>query len=144
MNKLKVIYEDGANRITVPRKGDVGIDIYCNADVTLTPGKTSLIPTGMRCKIPEHFAAILKDRSGKSKYYHVLAGVIDSSYTGEWKVRVLCHTPTEGLNTYRINKGDKIAQAILIYDLSREVEIEEVSLLEETERGESGFGSTGN
>jgi len=160
LHTLKVVHlDESIPKLKLPRKGDVGIDLYAAETVDIRIGETALISLGVKVEIPECFAVVLKDRSSKSKFYHVLAGVIDSSYRGEWKLRVL-GIKAEGKSDaydsfgnklftdyndyYRVHKGDKVAQAILIIDLAQEFGITEVDSINDTDRGEGGFGSTGN
>jgi dUTP pyrophosphatase len=117
---------------------DAGIDIYTNETYTLRPGERHMFSTGLSIEFPEGYVALLWDRSGLgSKGIHRLAGVIDSSYRGEWKV-VLLNTTDE---PFEIKQGDKIIQCIM--QKFEPVEISEVAELSDTERGASGFGSSG-
>lgn len=95
--------------------------------------------TGLQIAIPEGYGCVLKDRSGLAvkNGLHVLAGVIDSSYRGEW---MICLANTGGTH-YRVTEGDRIAQAIIVPEY--ELEFLEVDELSETWRGEKGFGSSG-
>lgn len=95
--------------------------------------------TGLTMAIPEGYGCVIKDRSGLAAKHglHVLAGVIDSSYRGEWMVCLL----NTGRTYYQITEGDRIAQAIIIPEY--ELEFLEVDELSETWRGEKGFGSSG-
>jgi dUTP pyrophosphatase len=134
--------------------GDLGFDFYVVSDDTffkvtghdikrkyLQPNTRHLFSTGIRAQMPEGYGCILKDRSGNAakKGLHVLAGVIDNTYTGEIKVCVvnLSDRPVE------INEGDRIAQGVVIPEYDVEfTEIQESDLVD-TIRGSSGFGSSG-
>lgn len=155
---IKVKYSDeNVTRISMPRKGDLGIDLYANEDVYIKEGRAALISTGVSLELPSGYALLLKDRSSMSKTTHVLAGVIDNSYRGEIKIRMLCHSgeikhegPTcdvyiEEDSRYgvKIEKGQKIAQAIIVPDLTAIFKLEEVEELSDSNRGADGFGSTG-
>ena len=121
------------------KKGDAGMDLTC---VSLT--KTSKYyeyGTGLAMEIPEGHVGLVFPRSSISKTDHFLrnsVGVIDSGYRGEIKLRM--SIPALGEKEYNI--GDKIGQ-LLIIELPW-VNIEQVEELNETDRGEGGFGSTGN
>jgi dUTP pyrophosphatase len=95
--------------------------------------------TGLQIAIPEGYGCVLKDRSGLAvkQGLHVLAGVIDSSYRGEW---MICLLNTDG-GHYQITEGDRIAQAIIVPEY--QLDFIEVDELSETWRGEKGFGSSG-
>lgn len=126
---------------TLPAKGDpldAGVDIYTNETYTLKPGETYMFSTGIAASIPEGHVALLWDRSGLgSKGIHRLAGVIDSTYRGEWKV-VLINLSKE---PYEVNAGDKIVQCVI--QKFEPVDIQEVETLSDTSRGGKGFGSSG-
>lgn len=126
---------------TLPSKSnaeDAGIDIFTNETYTLQPGERHMFTTGIACSIPNGCVALLWDRSGLgSKGIHRFAGVIDAGYRGEWKV-ILCNLTAE---PFEIKAGDKIVQAII--QKFEPTEITEVASLEESERGEKGFGSSG-
>ncbi len=126
---------------TLPTKGnaaDAGIDIYTNESYTLQPGERHMFTTGIACSFPEGYVGLLWDRSGLgSKGIHRFAGVIDSGYRGEWKV-VLCNLTSE---PFEIKAGDKIIQCIV--QKFEPTQISEVANLEESVRGEKGFGSSG-
>lgn len=155
---LKVRYlNDEVSRISLPREGDIGIDLYSNENLEMRVGEVALISTGISVQLPKGFALEIKDRSSTSKYIHTLAGIVDNSYRGIIKVRLYCvgtNFQKEELVNYpvsfkrtvnmcKINKGDRIAQALIIRDFSDMFRLEEVDELDSTERGDKGFGSTG-
>lgn len=137
--KVKRLQED-AVLPTKAHTGDLGYDLYANEDITLYPVSTELVSTGVSIQFPKGFGGLIKDRSSiatKRKVFTV-AGVIDNGYTGEIRIALFNSTP------YRINfnKGDKIAQLVLIP--VTDFEIEEVDEIVTSDgRGEDGFGSTG-
>ncbi len=119
-------------------KGDAGLDLFSSIDCVLEGRSVKPVPTGIQIAIPEGFVGLIWDKSGLSlQGVHRLAGVIDSGYRGEVKV-VMVNLARE---TFSIKKGMKIAQ-ILIQPITK-VKVQEVKTLEETDRGEGGFGSTG-
>ncbi len=125
---------------SAPREGDAGYDIRSIAEITIEPKSQVLVPTGLKLAIPLGWVGIIKDRSSmaiKRVYSH--AGVIDASYRGELKI-VLSNGSDE---PYKISKGDKIAQMVIVQHLT---DIEEANSEEDlgaTERSQGGFGSTG-
>jgi len=119
-------------------EGDAGLDLFSSINCVLEAGEVKSLPTGIQVAIPPGFVGLIWDKSGLSLHgVHRLAGVIDSGYRGEVKV-VMVNLARE---PFHIKEGMKIAQ-MLIQPIS-EVEIEEVERLEDTDRGENGFGSTG-
>ena len=118
--------------------GDAGLDLFSVKDITLEPGGTLAVPTGIALAIPPGFVGLIWDKSGISlSGVHRLAGVVDAGYRGEVKV-VMTNL---GQRDFVFEKGMKIAQ-MLIQPVA-EVSVEEADDLEKSERGEGGFGSTG-
>ena len=119
-------------------KGDAGLDLFSCADYVLGAGEVKAIQTGIKVAIPRGYVGLIWDKSGISlKGVHKLAGVVDAGYRGEVQVVMI----NLGNTPYEIKKGMKIAQ-MLIQPIS-EVEVIEVEDLDDTLRGEGGFGSTG-
>lgn len=123
-------------------EGDAGLDLYAAEDATLRPGERALIPTGIRIALPEGHAGFVQPRSGLAIRQGLslvnTPGLIDSHYRGEIKVIAINLDPQTPI---QIRKGDKIAQ-LVVQGVVR-VEPLEVHTLDETARGEGGFGSTG-
>ena len=135
--KVKRIHSD-AKLPLYQHQGDAGLDLFSSIDDVLAPGEVKPVPTGVKVAVPEGFVGLVWDKSGISlKGVHRLAGVIDSGYRGE--VRVV--QVNLGKEPFVIEKGMKIAQ-LLIQSVTR-IDVVEVEELEETSRGEGGFGSTG-
>jgi len=143
MEKLKVKYfKTAVKPLVMPKSEDVGIDITSAEDRVLSLNSANLISTGICIEIPEGYWLDIRDRSSNSEYFHVMAGIVDQPYRGELKVRLYCHT-IDGKTGYKVNKGDKIAQLILMKNYNADFEIEKVKELSKTERDTKGFGSTG-
>jgi dUTP pyrophosphatase len=135
--KVKKIQED-AKVPHYSHKGDAGLDLFSSVDSILNKGEVKPVPTGIQMAIPEGHVGLVWDKSGISlKGVHRLAGVIDSGYRGEVRVVMV----NFGEETFIIKKGMKIAQ--LLIQPVMDVEVVEADELEETSRGENGFGSTG-
>lgn len=119
--------------------GDAGLDIYSCEDCIIKAGERYLVSTGLSMELPEGYVAFIKDKSGISSKFGIthLAGVIEYTYRGEYKIALL-NTSKED---YIIKKGDKIAQIVILPVAT--AEIKEVSELSDTSRGTGGFGSTG-
>src|SRR6056300_720355 len=127
----------------VPTRGSdrsVGYDLYSSEDamVPCQAGR-ALVGTGITVVLPEGVYGRVAPRSGLAVKHciNVGAGVIDPDYTGEIKVVLFNH----GEKDFEIKKGDRIAQLIL--ERCETPIIKEIGLLEETLRGDGGFGSTG-
>ncbi|MBC9722239.1 MAG: dUTP diphosphatase [Lactobacillus sp.] len=122
-------------------KTDAGFDVFADEDITLLKGNMYDIKTGVSISIPNGFYGRLKARSGLTLKtpLNVKEGTIDAGYLGE--VKVIANLKETGVDIYKIQKGDKIAQ-LIIQELP-EFEIVEVTELGDSERGKHGFGSTG-
>lgn len=142
MNKIKLKIKKLDDRAEIPnyaKKGDAGMDLV--ATTTMSNGYFVEYGTDLAVEIPEGYVGYIFPRSSISNTDHYLrnsVGVIDSGYRGEIKVRM--SIPALGAKNYK--NGDKIAQLIIMK--LPWVEIEEVDELSSTDRGEGGFGSTGN
>ncbi|GAV31341.1 deoxyuridine 5'-triphosphate nucleotidohydrolase [Coriobacteriaceae bacterium EMTCatB1] len=123
-------------------EGDAGLDLFAAADVTLAPFERALVPTGIAVAIPEGYAGFVQPRSGLAIRLGLglvnSPGLIDSHYRGEIKVVAVNLDPTEPIT---IKRGDKVAQ-LVIQQVAR-VRLVETDELDQTARGEGGFGSTG-
>ncbi len=118
---------------------DAALDLRSSENTTIKAGEKKIIKTGLKMAIPEGYAGLIWDRSGMAAKHslHTLAGVIDSGYRGEIGI-VMINLSDED---FRIEKNMRIAQ-MLIQPVSQP-KIKEVESLEESSRGENGFGSTG-
>ncbi len=123
--------------------GSAGMDLSASLEETLVlePGERHLIPTGIAIQLPQGYEAQVRPRSGLAVKYGIgmvnSIGTIDSDYRGEIKVPLINH----GSEPFVIQPGDRIAQ--LIVARYERVEWEQVLELDDTERGEGGFGHTG-
>ena len=123
--------------------GSSGMDLSANIEkeIEIAPGKTSIIPTGLAVAIPKNFEIQIRPRSGLAAKNQISVlntpGTIDADYRGELKVILI----NFGENTFKVEKGLRIAQMILCPVVK--ATFKEVEELEETIRGSGGFGSTG-
>jgi dUTP pyrophosphatase len=119
--------------------GDAGLDIYSCEEVLLKSNEKKIIKTGVKMAIPSGYVGLIWDKSGLAAKngLHVFAGVIDSSYRGEIGVVL----KNFGEEDFKVEKNSKIAQMLIQPVVS--ANITEHDSLEDTERGEGGFGSTG-
>lgn len=141
-NKVKIKFKKLNERAEIPfyaKDGDAGMDLV--ATTLVRTSKFFEYGTDLAMEVPKGYVGLLFPRSSISKTDHFLrnsVGVIDSGYRGEIKLRM--SIPALGETEYLI--GDKVGQLILMK--LPWVEIEEVEELSDTDRGEGGFGSTGN
>ncbi|MBU5682719.1 MAG: dUTP diphosphatase [Candidatus Aenigmatarchaeota archaeon] len=120
------------------REGDAGLDLYSIEDIEINPNEIKLVSTGIAIEIPKGYVGIIKDRSGlATKGLHVLAGVIDENYRGEVKIVLI----NLGKEKIFLEKYSRVAQLLILPYLK--CNVKEVEELSETERGDSGFGSSG-
>ena len=109
--------------------------------ITLGPLERAMVPTGLYIALPDGTEAQVRPRSGLAAKHGISVlnspGTIDADYRGEIKV-ILVNLSNE---PFVINPGERIAQ--LVVAKYEKVEWDEVEVLDETERGEGGFGSTG-
>lgn len=123
--------------------GDAGLDLYSAVDCILRPSERRKVPTGIKIAIPEGYAGFVQPKSGlaiKNGLSLVNApGLIDSGYRGEVCAILINLDPEKD---FIIKRGDKICQ--LVIQKVEDVEIEITDELENTSRGEGGFGSTGD
>nr|AIA13952.1 dUTP diphosphatase [uncultured bacterium] len=143
MVELKVKLLDSG--LTMPRyqhEGDAGLDLSSRIDFTLEPGERATIPTGIAVAIPRGYAGFVLIRSGLAARHGISCvnspGLIDAGYRGEIAVVMINTDKREPL---QIKRGDRIAQ--LVIQKVEEASLVEVYELDETARGEGGFGSTG-
>ena len=122
--------------------GDAGLDLYSSINFTLKPFERKKIPTGIKISIPSGYAGFVQPKSGlaikKGLSMVNTPGLIDSTYRGE--ICIICIN-LDSKNIISIKKGDKICQ--LLVQRVEEVDFESVDNLDDTKRGEAGFGSTG-
>ena len=121
--------------------GAAGSDLYADEAFTLAPFERRLVPTGLIAAIPPGFEGQIRPRSGLAFKHGVTVvnapGTIDSDYRGEIKV-ALVNLSTQ---PFHAERGERVAQ-IVIAPVAQ-VRWQETTALDETERGEGGFGSTG-
>ena len=120
-------------------EGAAGYDLVSKSSVTIAPGSSGLIQTGVHIAIPDGYYGKIEGRSSLGIKHSVVPfqGVIDSDYRGPIIVKLFNHARTK----YRVAKGDRVAQLIINpYLSSNMIRVDE---LPSTARGEAGFGSTG-
>jgi dUTP pyrophosphatase len=126
---------------TYATTGAAGADVYSVKDYKVPPGEHTLIDTGLKCSIPVGYEIQVRPRSGLALKNRVTVlnspGTVDSDYTGKLGVILMNHSET----VFSVNAGDRIAQIVVAPVTQAHFQwAEEVR---ETDRGDSGFGSTG-
>ena len=121
------------------REGDAGLDLSATESVIIPPSERRTVATGIAIAIPSGSVGLIWDRSGLAAKQGIksMGGVIDANYRGE--IKVILHNLSK--EPFTVEKGMRIAQ--LLIQPVQQKEIVEVQELEETERNEQGFGSTG-
>ena len=136
--RIKIKLDEGAKMPTRAHRKDAGLDIY-SRETKIIPAKGSAeFDTGVHIELPEGTVGFLKSKSGLNiKFGIVGEGVIDEGYTGSIRVK-LYNNSDYG---YKVNAGEKISQLVILPILRPVLKI--VDSLDETERGDNGFGSSG-
>ena len=136
--QMKVQLDEGAYMPEKAHDVDAGFDLRTPEEVRVGYLGSVTIDTGVHIEIPRGYVGFLKSKSGLNVKHSLCGeGVIDSGYTGSIRVKLYNHSA----KNYVFEKGDKIIQLVLLP--IPEVELIQVESLDETERGDGGFGSTG-
>jgi len=147
MTKVSIIKLDHAKDLPLPHYAtdqSAGMDLAAaiDSDLIIKVGDVQIVPTGVALGLPRGTEAQIRPRSGLAAKNGITVlnspGTIDADYRGELKAILINH----GKSDFTITRGMRIAQMVIAkYE---HVILEEVDLLEETNRGTSGFGSTGH
>jgi dUTP pyrophosphatase len=141
--KLKIVNKSSFKLPEYKTLDSAGMDLqaFLANSVTLNPLQRTLIPTGLFIEIPKGFEGQIRARSGLAINHGIGLingiGTIDSDYRGELKI-ALVNISNE---SFTINNGERVAQ--LVINKYERVNLVEVEIIDETERGTGGFGSTG-
>lgn len=135
---MKIKLDDGAIMPTRAYPTDAGLDLYAR-ETQIVPAKESAIfDTGVHVELPEGTTGFIKSKSGLNVKHGIQSeGVIDVGYSGSIIVKLFNHSGHD----YKVNKGDKISQLVILPIWQPDLEL--VDELEEKERGNNGFGSSG-
>lgn len=154
---MRVVLDKGSIMPTRAHDTDAGLDLYSRESKVVPAGGSALFDTGVHIELEETFlvpvdnyfrvvdfskplktVGFLKSKSGLNVKHNITSeGVIDMGYTGSIVVKLYNH----GKEDYRVNAGDKISQLVIFPILTPRLEV--VDKLDETERGDNGFGSSG-
>ena len=138
------LVHDDAKFPTYAYPSDSGFDLYSTIECNLPPLGRALIPTGIKLSIPDEYEIQIRPKSGLALNQGLTVlntpGTVDSGYVGEIKV-IMFNTNNE---TVTISKGMKVAQAVLCPVVNgRYVHLNLLDKVEDKDRGDNGFGSTG-
>ena len=134
---MKIVLDEGAN-VSRAHPYDAGLDLYSVEDGYIRCNQRRTFDTGVHVEIPEGYVGFIKSKSGLMVNHGIVTdGTIDAHYTGSIKVCLFNH----GSSKYEVKAGDKIAQLVIVPCMLPKLEL--VDSLEETDRGDNGFGSTG-
>ena len=135
---MKVMLDDGAYMPNRAHTTDAGLDLFSREDVIIPARGSYKFDTGVHIELPVGTAGFLKSKSGLNVNYGITSeGVIDVGYTGSICAKLYNNSD----EPYHVEQGDKITQLVIVPIVTPE--LERVDTLEETERGNGGFGSTG-
>ena len=123
------------------RVGDAGLDLFAVKALSIAPGASALVPTGIAIELPPGTEGQVRPRSGLALKHAITVlntpGTVDEGYRGEVGVILINH----GQRMFAVEAGMKIAQLVVTARI--QVEVAEVAALQDSERGAGGFGSTG-
>ena len=123
------------------KPGDAGADLRCTIDAVIPAGERKLLPTGVSIALPDGYVGLVHPRSGLAAKHGITVlnapGTVDAGYRGEVMVTLL----NTGSEEFAIARGDRIAQ--LVIQQFEKAQFIAVDTLPGSDRGESGFGSTG-
>lgn len=132
---------DEATIPTTATPGSAGLDLYSEVRTTINEGERKLIPTGISMAIPEGMVGLVCPRSGLALNEGITVlnapGIVDSDYRGQIGVVLINH----GSKQVLIDRGERIAQMVFVKFVG--MTPHEHDELDETERGDGGYGSTG-
>lgn len=141
--KVKIINKSDLPLPQYKTVGSAGLDLHANNQekIVLKPMERKLIPTGLHIELPQGYEAQIRARSGLAIKHGISLvngiGTIDCDYRGEIKIILI----NLGNEEFLIEKGDRIAQMVIMkYERAT---LNEVEVLEESDRGQGGFGHTG-
>ena len=135
---MKIQLDDGAFVPVKAHKQDAGWDLLSPIDIVVPPYSQLDIDTGVHMDIPNHYVGMVKTKSSVIRKRILTEGVVDSGYTGS--IHVFVNNLSK--DNFFIKRGQKIAQIVFLLVLDVD-ELVEVDQLDDTERGDGGFGSTG-
>ena len=141
---MKIVLDKGAYMPVRAHEWDAGLDIRTPVPITIAPANVNtgagkaIVDTGVHVEIPQGYVGFIKSKSGLNVNNSITSeGVVDCGFTGSIVVKLYNHSR----EPYHFDKGDKITQLVILPILTPELEL--ADRLDDTDRGASGFGSTG-
>ena len=135
---MKIMLDEGAFMPTRAHSTDAGLDLYAREETIVPAKESATFDTGVHIELPPQSVGFIKSKSGLNVKHGIQSeGVIDVGYTGSIKVKLYNHSGYD----YKVNRGDKISQLVILPIYTPTLEV--VYDLDETERGNNGFGSSG-
>lgn len=135
---MKIMLDDGVLMPTKAHETDAGYDIYAREGKVVPARGSAIFDTGVHIELPYGSVGMLKSKSGLNVKHGITSeGVLDVGYTGSICVKLYNHSDVD----YEVRQGDKISQLVVMPILMTELEL--VDRLDETGRGNNGFGSSG-
>lgn len=135
---MKIMLDEGAFLPTRAHEADAGLDLYAMEGQIVPAKESAIFNTGVHVELPPNTVGFVKSKSGLNIKYGITSeGVIDEGYTGSIVVKLYNHSGYD----YEVNAGDKISQLVILPIVKPTLEV--VESLEETDRGNNGFGSSG-
>ena len=135
---MKIKLDPWAIMPTRAHDTDAGLDLYAAKDATVNEYSSVLFDTGVHVQLPPNTAGMIKSKSGLNVHHGITSeGVVDVGYTGSICVKLYNHSGVP----YEVKRGDKISQLVIVPVVIPPIVV--VDELEESERGNNGFGSTG-
>ena len=137
--EAKRLYPDAILPQTM-REGDAAMDFSSYRDYVIKPWQRIVVETGVAIAVPLGYWGNVRDRGGLPAKHglHTMGGVFDSNYRGEVQIIMI----NLGREDYKISKGDRIAQMLI--EKHEDIEIQEVEELDQTNRDENRFASSGS
>lgn len=141
--KVKVVNKSNHRLPEYQTEGAAGMDLKADISepIVLKPGEVQVIPTGLYMAIPEGYEIQVRSRSGLAAKNSIFCLNSPGTLDADWRGNTGVILANFGKNNFVVNPGDRIAQAVL--NKIEKIEWNEVAELDETERGEGGFGHTG-
>lgn len=135
---MKIKLDEGAKMPTRGHEEDAGLDLYSRETMVIYAKDSAVFDTGVHIELPPNTVGFLKSKSGLNVKHGITSdGVIDVGYTGSIVVKLYNNSGDD----YLVSKGDKISQLVILPIIKPYLKL--VDDLEDTSRGDNGFGSTG-
>ena len=135
---MKIKLDDGAIMPTRAHPTDAGLDLYARETQIVPARESAKFDTGVHVELPQNTFGLIFSKSGLNVKHDLTSeGVVDQGYTGSIVVKLY----NNGGYDYKVNKGDKISQLVVVPCLFPDVEL--VDEIDGLERGNNGFGSSG-